>query len=87
MNQNNNEKGITKGEMVELLDKVISVLDERIDSVKKELKTDILDLRNEMNQRFLAVDGRLLRIETHMVQQEEFKPLATRVERLELVNL
>ncbi len=58
-------------------------MDETNKELKLELKNEISDLRTDMNQRFLAVDKRLLSIETDKVHRYEFNPLVKRVELLE----
>jgi hypothetical protein len=83
--------------MVESFDRVFQVIDENTKELRAEFKSDISDLRKEMNQRFLvvddrfvsidkrfiAIDRRLLSIENNMVCRPEFTALTKRVKLLE----
>jgi hypothetical protein len=69
--------------IVDSFDRFFNVMDETNKELKLELKNEISGLRTDMNQRFLAVDKRLLSIETDMVHKYEFNPLVKRVELLE----
>lgn len=93
----NNEKGITKSEMVSLLteqfDMIFRLIDSTADNLRREIKVDIADLRAEMNERFgmvdqklFVLDKRLSVIEENCVYKHEFKSLTKRVEKLETIS-
>jgi ElaB/YqjD/DUF883 family membrane-anchored ribosome-binding protein len=53
--------------MIDGFDKVFFAIDESAKEVKRELRAEIHDLRNEMNERFSSVDKRLSYIENNAV--------------------
>lgn len=94
-NQNQTEKYVTeskfeavisdlKQSILDGFDKIFYVMDDNNKQLRAEitamLKSEISDLRQEMNQRFLVVDNRLLKIERNMVYKHEFDTLAAKVE-------
>ncbi len=77
-----------KNEMIELLaqqfEMVYKQIDLSADNLRIELKSEIGELRKDMNQRFTSVDKRLSSIENSMVYSYEHMTLVKRVEKLEV---